>query len=170
MLSDQANEFSALLNWLRQLCVIEDVHIVPQGIDGYGRGAFAIKDLEVGETILSLPYHLFITEAAAYKHPLLGPIFRRYRLPSESTMCLHIMYEMQDPDSFWKEAIRVWPTSFSTPDYFNEEDLEHFHCSLRVEKILRRKDKIRQFYDLAARVVERHPARLQLLTPPFGET
>ena len=53
-------------------------------------------------------------------------------------MCLHIMYEMQSPDSFWKCVIASWPKTFSTPDYFAQEDVAHFHSHHRTGKIERR--------------------------------
>eukprot|EP01012_Entosiphon_sulcatum_P009843 TRINITY_DN15652_c0_g1_i3.p1 TRINITY_DN15652_c0_g1~~TRINITY_DN15652_c0_g1_i3.p1 ORF type:complete len:393 (+),score=64.63 TRINITY_DN15652_c0_g1_i3:26-1180(+) len=154
---DTAADVQGFMDWLAHYSVGNCITV------GYfpdlGRGAMATRDINPGETVVSIPYNLLITEAAALRHPVLGPLLfpLRKKLLCEQVMCLHILVEKFDDQSLWKWYFRLLPKSFTTTDYLQDAELELLG-DFRKAKALRRRVKIRGFYDgLRSDVLTKHP-------------
>eukprot|EP00993_Chasmostoma_nieuportense_P000391 NODE_1360_length_1538_cov_6.440113_g1287_i0.p1 GENE.NODE_1360_length_1538_cov_6.440113_g1287_i0~~NODE_1360_length_1538_cov_6.440113_g1287_i0.p1 ORF type:complete len:492 (+),score=124.62 NODE_1360_length_1538_cov_6.440113_g1287_i0:99-1478(+) len=118
----------------------------------------AIRDIEEGEVLISLPYDVALTEGAALRHPILGALLNRSEFCSEQVMCMYILYEAHARESPLRLYMRLLPTEFSTPDYWPPEALPLLANPLRTGKVERRKQKIQKFYDGVQSLIESHPS------------
>jgi len=90
---------------------------------------------------VDVPFKYMLTLKTAQEGPL-GKIFSEKRLNPTVIMALHLMNEKQNATSAWKPWLDVLPSTFETPIYWSEADLEEMKGSTLLSVVQKRQDTI----------------------------
>ncbi|KAF8264796.1 SET domain-containing protein [Lactarius quietus] len=107
-------------------------------IDKLGWGAFALRDLQQGHTLFSLPHELTLSTRTSSLPPLIGEQdWKKYDLHiGWAGLILCLMWEAaQGESSKWSTYLASLPISFDTPMFWGSEDLEKLKGTAILDKI-----------------------------------
>ncbi|KAI0256356.1 hypothetical protein BJV78DRAFT_1171281 [Lactifluus subvellereus] len=107
-------------------------------IDGLGWGAFALRDLQQGHTLFTLPRHLVLSTRTSSLRSLVGETeWRKYGLHiGWAGLILCLMWEAaQGESSKWSPYLASLPIAFDTPMFWSSEDLEQLKGTAVLDKI-----------------------------------
>ncbi|PHZ17134.1 RuBisCO-cytochrome methylase [Rhizopus microsporus ATCC 52813] len=86
-----------------------------------GRGVIATQDIKEGDVLFSLPRSILLSQVTS---SLKDKVSELSELPGWAPLILCMMYEIDKPESFWKPYFDVLPREFSTPMFWNQDDLK----------------------------------------------
>lgn len=156
--------FPAFINWLNNNGVdTSSVEIAE--FPEYGYGLKATKDLKESDKFLQIPRKLMLTVESA-KNSLLGPLIAEDKILQvmpNVTLALHLLNEKLNPQSFWKPYIDALPSQYSTPLYWNSEDLQHLKGSPVQGDAINQYRNIARQYAYFYRLLQKNPAATNLL-------
>ncbi|KAA1471795.1 SET domain-containing protein, partial [Dentipellis sp. KUC8613] len=133
-------------------------------IPDHGRGAIALRDLPEGHTLFSIPRDVTLSSRTSTLPSLLGTShWRNFGLAEgwAGIMLCMMWEEAQGTSSKWSCYLASLPTSFDTPMFWNEADLEELEGTAVVEKI----GKEQAEKDYREKVVPALQSRLDLFVP-----
>ncbi|KAI0314231.1 SET domain-containing protein [Amylostereum chailletii] len=107
-------------------------------IDGYGRGALALRDLPEGYTLFSLPRELTLSTRTSSLLGRLGTsAWKEHGLHvGWAGLILCMMWEAAlGADSKWSAYLGLLPSSFDTPMFWTEEELMELKATAVVDKL-----------------------------------
>lgn len=114
-----------------------------------GVGLVAERDIREGERVINVPRRLMLTADVALQDPELrrfiegDPILRRIESLSLS---LCVVRERLDEDSMYRPYLDILPETYSTPLWFNADDVSALTGSpSRVKAIARIRGNVRQY-------------------------
>ncbi|XP_041353715.1 actin-histidine N-methyltransferase-like isoform X2 [Gigantopelta aegis] len=155
--------FPAFLGWLKENGVqTNSVEIV--NYPSFGFGLQARQDLKEPELFLSIPRKLMMTVDSAKKSGL-GAVYAEDKIMQAMpniTLALHLLCEKKKADSFWKPYIDILPSSYTTPLYFGEDDLQHLKGSPAHGDSLSQYRNIARQYAYFYRLLQKSPAASSL--------
>jgi SET domain-containing protein 6 len=132
----------AFCNWLTSngATISNSITLKDYRSEGAGRGVTANKDIKEGDLLFSLPRSILLSQLTS---SLKDQVSELSELSGWSPLILCMMYEIEKPDSFWKpyfgkhhkkekkekgefntQWIDVLPREFTTPMFWNQEDLK----------------------------------------------
>ncbi|XP_067681659.1 actin-histidine N-methyltransferase-like [Haliotis asinina] len=150
--------FPAFLEWLANNGVDTASADIVQYPD-LGYGLKANKDLKESELFLSIPRKLMLTVDSA-KKSVLGNLISEDKILQAMpniTLALHLLCEKWTPDSLWKPYIDIMPTSYTTPLYFSQEELQQFKGSPALGDSLNQYRNISRQYAYFYRLLQKNP-------------
>ncbi|KAI9259641.1 hypothetical protein BDA99DRAFT_440228 [Phascolomyces articulosus] len=103
--------------------------------DDAGRGVIATRDLGEDEVLFILPRHILLSSQTSRLRQEKGMEEILGKLTGWNPLILCLMYESQLSDSFWKPYFDVLPKEFSTPMFWNKQDLDALQGTDIIEKI-----------------------------------
>ncbi|CEJ01742.1 hypothetical protein RMCBS344292_15763 [Rhizopus microsporus] len=118
-----------------------------------GRGVIATQDIKEGDVLFSLPRSILLSQLTS---PLKDKVSELSELPGWTPLILCMMYEIDKPDSFWKPYFDVLPREFSTPMFWNQDDLKELEGTDIVSKI-GKKDSDDLFHNQLEPIIKKHP-------------
>ncbi|KAI3604827.1 set domain protein, partial [Moniliophthora roreri] len=124
-----------------------------------GRGAVALKDIPEGHTLFTIPRSLTLSTRTSSLVNLMGQEkWKEYKLDEGWVgLILCMMWESaQGSTSFWVEYLQTLPTTFNTPMFWSEDDLEALKGTTILEK-LGRKDAERDYNEKILPAVKSRP-------------
>ncbi|KAI9507469.1 SET domain-containing protein [Russula earlei] len=107
-------------------------------IDGLGWGALALRDLQQGHTLFSIPRHLTLSTRTSSLPSLIGEAdWKRHGLHiGWSGLILCLMWEAaQGSSSRWSTYLASLPITFNTPMFWSSEDVEQLRGTAIIERI-----------------------------------
>ncbi|GAA5801774.1 hypothetical protein HPULCUR_007227 [Helicostylum pulchrum] len=113
----------------------KDIAIKDYRSEGAGRGVVATNDIKEGDLLFSLPRNILLSQLTTSLKDLDGIGKEYLELPGWSPLILSLMYESQKQDSFWKPYFDVLPRNFSTPMFWDQQDLKELDGTDIVSKI-----------------------------------
>ncbi|KAI8094076.1 hypothetical protein BDF21DRAFT_331545 [Thamnidium elegans] len=113
----------------------KDIAIKDYRSEGAGRGVVATNDIKEGDLLFSLPRNILLSQLTTSLKDLDGIGKEYLELPGWSPLILSLMYESQKQDSFWKPYFDVLPRNFSTPMFWDQQDLKELNGTDIVSKI-----------------------------------
>lgn len=106
--------------------------------DSLGRAAFALRDLQQGHTLFTLPRHLTLSTRTSALRSLVGEAdWKKHGLHiGWAGLILCLMWEAaQGNSSKWSTYLASLPIAFDTPMFWCAEDLEHLRGTAILDKI-----------------------------------
>ncbi|KAF8499657.1 SET domain-containing protein [Russula emetica] len=106
--------------------------------DTLGRGAFALRDLQQGHTLFTLPRHLTLSTRTSALRSLIGEAdWKKHGLHiGWAGLILCLMWEAaQGNFSKWSTYLASLPIAFDTPMFWSAEDLEQLRGTAILDKI-----------------------------------
>ncbi|KAI0272250.1 hypothetical protein BGY98DRAFT_1001427 [Russula aff. rugulosa BPL654] len=106
--------------------------------DTLGRGAFALRDLQQGHTLFTLPRHLTLSTRTSALPSLIGEAdWKKHGLHiGWAGLILCLMWEAaQGSSSKWSTYLASLPIAFDTPMFWSSEDLEQLRGTGILDKI-----------------------------------
>ncbi|GAM17363.1 hypothetical protein SAMD00019534_005380 [Acytostelium subglobosum LB1] len=92
--------------------------------DGTGRGLVTAKKVEENECVISVPRRFLINVQVARQHEVLGKIFEDFSgLNDDTILFLFVIYEKENPNSFWRPFFDTLPSYFPTSIHFTPTEL-----------------------------------------------
>ncbi|XP_021893182.1 uncharacterized protein LOC110811109 [Carica papaya] len=117
------------------------------GIEGYGRGALAIEDLNVGDIALEIPVSIIISEECVYQSDMYQILEKIDGISSETMMLLWSMREKRNTNSKFKTYFDTLPEAFNTGLSFGVDAIMALDGTLMLEEIMQAKEHLRLQYD-----------------------
>lgn len=107
------------------------------------RGMIAKQNIHIDEEIMSVPLESIITLSLSKKHPLIQKILSAnlvFNYESTALMAAYILLEMKNPESKFKEALKIFPQDLKNfPCFYNEIELQlltgSYFVSILIGKI-----------------------------------
>lgn len=100
-----------------------------------GRGLMTCRKLNSGDLVISVPEEMLITAKTVGQSDI-GKQLAKLSLKPLLMLCVFILYEKhRGKSSFWHPYISALPSSFNTPAFFNEEELNALPSSLHEQCI-----------------------------------
>ena len=98
-----------------------------------GNGIFATEELEAGQEVLTIPFHLCLAVDNLLTSPI-GPIIEAnpdlLNTPDE-ILCLGILYTLGHENSPWRSHVSTFPSAFNSTLSWSEEELRRLSpCSV----------------------------------------
>ncbi|ELU11224.1 hypothetical protein CAPTEDRAFT_181634 [Capitella teleta] len=135
--SGREKNFDGFMGWLKSNSVdAEAVEIQHFDVGGYG--IKATRDFKEGELFLAIPRSVMMTTDTA-KNSALGALIADNRILQTMPnilLALHVLCELCSPASFWLPYLKILPHSYSSPLYFNPEDLQLLKASPTLSEMI----------------------------------
>eukprot|EP01117_Protostelium_nocturnum_P011717 TRINITY_DN4267_c0_g1_i2.p1 TRINITY_DN4267_c0_g1~~TRINITY_DN4267_c0_g1_i2.p1 ORF type:complete len:176 (+),score=52.90 TRINITY_DN4267_c0_g1_i2:29-556(+) len=135
---DEKENLSELMEWtVKNGIKMPNIEI--RNEKDFGRGIFATKDIQEGETVLYIPNQVVIDPRTAIdsikdRFISLGSspsdLNNLKSLSITNIMALFLIQQTELESSKWKPYIDALPTQFDTTIYWNEEELQELDGSL----------------------------------------
>jgi len=87
------------------------------------RGMMALQSVEQGDVIISVPLNLSMGFAAVNRTSLRVLLDKHPDLDSFSVTVMHILYEAQNPNSFWSQYLCMLPRRLPSPIFWSMDAL-----------------------------------------------
>ncbi|KAF8400324.1 hypothetical protein HHK36_013621 [Tetracentron sinense] len=116
-------------------------------VEGAGRGAVAVEDLQVGDTALEIPESIIICEELVYESSMSNILKKIDGISSETMILLWSMKERYNPNSKFKIYFNALPEAFNTGLSFGIDALTALQGTLLLEEIMHAKEHLRIQYD-----------------------
>ncbi|KAJ7680818.1 SET domain-containing protein [Mycena polygramma] len=151
---------SELLNWFQASGgYLDESSIGFSALPGCGRGAVAVKDIPEGHILFKVPRDLLLsTDTSALPGRVGLDRWREAKLHMGWVgLILCMIWETaQGPSSKWSKYLESLPTTFDTPMFWSDLDLEELRGTSVVEK-LGRSDAERDFREKLLPMVQSRP-------------
>ncbi|KAI7904047.1 uncharacterized protein BX663DRAFT_432767 [Cokeromyces recurvatus] len=136
-MTDFEEKGNAFLNWLKDngTTLSESIAFKDYRSENAGRGVVATKDIKEGELLFSLPRTILLSQYTTFLNKTEGISEDLAKLSGWSPLIVSMMYESQKKDSFWKPYFDILPRSFSTPMFWDENDLKELKGTDIIAKI-----------------------------------
>ncbi|XP_071800810.1 SET domain-containing protein 4-like isoform X1 [Asterias amurensis] len=123
--SAQTAMYIQLMKWMA--CnAFTGTQLQPAHFQDTGRGLKTTVDVKSGDTLLYIPSRLLITTSTVLRSQL-GPFIQKHSPPmtSQQALAIFLLYEAtKGRDSMWFPYIAIIPPSYTTPAFFNQEELQ----------------------------------------------
>ncbi|XVE80001.1 hypothetical protein DITRI_Ditri14bG0103500 [Diplodiscus trichospermus] len=116
-------------------------------IEGAGRGAIAMEDLEVGDIAMEIPASIIISEDLVHKSDMYQILEKIHGMSSETMLLLWSMREKHNCNSQFKIYFDTLPENFNTGLSFGVEAIMALDGTLLFEEIMQAKEHLRVQYD-----------------------
>ncbi|KAK9084536.1 hypothetical protein Syun_031552 [Stephania yunnanensis] len=116
-------------------------------VEGAGRGAVAVEDLTIGDTVLEIPESIIISEEHVYVSEMFEILKRMDDISAETMLLLWSMKERHNPESKFKFYFDTLPKTFNTGLDFGVEALTALEGTLLFDEIIQAKEHLRSQYD-----------------------
>ncbi|XP_022731950.1 uncharacterized protein LOC111286311 isoform X2 [Durio zibethinus] len=116
-------------------------------IEGAGRGAIAMEDLEVGDIALEIPASIIISEDLVHKTDMYQILAKIDGMSSETMSLLWSMKEKYNCNSQFKIYFDTLPENFNTGLSFGVEAIMALDGTLLFEEIMQAKEHLHLRYD-----------------------
>jgi hypothetical protein len=86
----------------------------------------ALRPISIGEQLLAIPFDIILSrETGLLRSPMRCVLEdTEYGRDSFTGLVLLLMFETQNPDSFWRQFLALLPSQFDTPLFWSDNDLE----------------------------------------------
>ncbi|KAK6248079.1 hypothetical protein QUC31_019644 [Theobroma cacao] len=125
-------------------------------IEGAGRGAIAMEDLEVGDIAMEIPASIIISEDLVHKSDMYQTLEKIDGMSSETMLLLWTMKEKHNCNSQFKIYFDTLPENFNTGLSFGVEAIMALDGTLLFEEIMQAKEVIKLSDTLLYRVYLTH--------------
>ncbi|KAK9149908.1 hypothetical protein Scep_008665 [Stephania cephalantha] len=109
-------------------------------VEGAGRGAVAVEDLTIGDTVLEIPESIIISEEHVYVSEMFEILKRMDDISAETMLLLWSMKERHNPESKFKFYFDTLPKTFNTGLDFGVEALTALEGTLLFDEIIQAKE------------------------------
>ncbi|KAK8283550.1 hypothetical protein V6Z12_D08G102800 [Gossypium hirsutum] len=116
-------------------------------VEGAGRGAIAMEDMEVGDIAMEIPASITISEDLVYKSDMYQVLEKIDGMSSETMSLLWCMKERHNCNSQFKMYFDTLPENFNTGLSFGVEAIMALDGTLLFEEIMQAKEHLRVQYD-----------------------
>ncbi|XVF70025.1 hypothetical protein PTKIN_Ptkin11bG0128200 [Pterospermum kingtungense] len=116
-------------------------------VEGAGRGAIAMEDLEVGDIAMEIPASIIISEDLVHKSDMYQILEKIDGMSSETMSLLWSMKEKHNHNSQFKIYFDTLPENFNTGLSFGVEAIMALDGTLLFEEIMQAKEHLRVQYD-----------------------
>ncbi|KAL9686929.1 hypothetical protein QQ045_031323 [Rhodiola kirilowii] len=145
-----------LLQWGEKNGAIIKLQIA--NIEGAGRGAIAMEDLNVGDIALELPISMIIKEELVHKSDMFHVLKKIKGMSSETMLLLWTMREKHNNHSTFKSYFDSLPEVFNTGLSFRIDAILTLDGTLLLEEIMQAKEHLRaQFDEMFPSLCDNHP-------------
>ncbi|KAK4781331.1 hypothetical protein SAY87_017437 [Trapa incisa] len=139
-----------MLHLSSSFCVID--------IEGFGRGAIAQEDLEVGDIALEIPVPVIISEDAMKGSDMYPVLQRIDGISVETMLLLWSMKERYNSSSKYKIYFDMLPREFNTGLSFGIDAIMVLDGTILLEEIIQAKEHLRtQYEELFPTLCDAHP-------------
>ncbi|OMP07763.1 hypothetical protein COLO4_07069 [Corchorus olitorius] len=127
-------------------------------IEGAGRGAIAMENLEVGDIAMEIPASIIISEDLVYKSDMYHILEKIDEMSSETMLLLWSMKEKHNCNSQFKMYFDTLPENFNTGLSFGVEAIMALDGTLLFEELMQAKEHLRaQYNELFPALSNDHP-------------
>eukprot|EP01117_Protostelium_nocturnum_P009258 TRINITY_DN3313_c0_g1_i4.p1 TRINITY_DN3313_c0_g1~~TRINITY_DN3313_c0_g1_i4.p1 ORF type:complete len:424 (+),score=156.75 TRINITY_DN3313_c0_g1_i4:339-1610(+) len=142
--------FKSFSNWLKTNHVsFEDKIRFGLNVGEEGNGLVAAKDLNEGELLVQIPKEMILSikTARESESPIKEILNKDNMLKSSPSLALalYLLYEKENPHSFWEPYIRILPKTFSIPLHWNLDQLSNLQGSTQKEALKLIKNTVKQY-------------------------
>ncbi|KAK0571683.1 hypothetical protein LWI29_019912 [Acer saccharum] len=116
-------------------------------VEGAGRGAIAVEDLNIGDIALEIPVSIIISEELVYKSDMYNILGKMDGISSETMLLLWSMKEKHNCESKFKNYFDTLPEEFNTGLSFGVHAIMALEGTLLLEEIMQAKEHLRMQYD-----------------------
>eukprot|EP01133_Synstelium_polycarpum_P004239 gene4239-4946_t len=117
--------------------------------DSTGRGLVTTKRVDENECIVSVPRKYLINVDVAKNHEILGKIFEEVSgLNDDTILFLFVIYEKENPNSFWRPFFDTLPSYFPTSIHYTATELLELEGTNLFAETLRTKEHLQSIMDL----------------------
>ncbi|GAV59585.1 SET domain-containing protein, partial [Cephalotus follicularis] len=116
-------------------------------VEGAGRGAIAMENLEVGDTVLEIPVSVIISEELVYKSEMYHILEKIDGISSETMLLLWSMKEKHICNSKFKNYFNTLPEEFNTGLSFGVDAIMALDGTPLIEEIIQAKEHLHSQYD-----------------------
>ncbi|KAM9786546.1 actin-histidine N-methyltransferase isoform X2 [Syngnathus typhle] len=128
------------------------------GKEGYGLQAK--KDIKAEELFLCIPRKMMMTLESA-QTSILGPLLRQDRIlkaMGNVSLALHLLCERANPTSRWLPYIRSLPQDYSTPLYYQPEEVQLLLGTQAIQDVFSQFKNTARQYAYFYKLLQTHPA------------
>lgn len=136
---------NALIDWAKRNGV--QTHLQIAYIKGAGRGAVAVKDLDVGDIALEIPSSTIISEELVHKSDMYQILEKIDGMTSETMLLLWSMWEKYNCTSEFKIYFDTLPKNFNTGLSFGVDAIMALEGTVLLEELTQAKEHLRGQYD-----------------------
>uniref|UniRef100_A0A3Q2YJM6 protein-histidine N-methyltransferase n=1 Tax=Hippocampus comes TaxID=109280 RepID=A0A3Q2YJM6_HIPCM len=153
------SHFQDLVSWAKangSSC--DGLQIANFGKEGYGLQA--TRDIKAEELFLCIPRKILMTLESAH-NSILGPLLRQDRIlkaMGNVALALHLLCERANPTSTWLAYIRSLPLDYSTPLYYQPEEVKLLLGTQAVQDVFRQLKNTARQYAYFYKLFQTHPA------------
>ncbi|OMO61338.1 carboxylase-lysine N-methyltransferase [Corchorus capsularis] len=127
-------------------------------IEGAGRGAITMENLEVGDIAMEIPASIIISEDLVYKSDMYHILEKIDEMSSETMLLLWSMKEKHNCNSQFKMYFDTLPENFNTGLSFGVEAIMVLDGTLLFEELMQAKEHLRaQYNELFPALSNDHP-------------
>ncbi|KAM9294232.1 actin-histidine N-methyltransferase [Gastrophryne carolinensis] len=129
-----------------------------------GFGLRATRDIKDEELFLWVPRKLLMTVESA-KNSVLGPLYSQDRIlqaMGNITLAFHLLCERANPNSFWLPYIKSLPSTYDTPLYFEEEDVNYLQSTQAIHDVFSQYKNTARQYAYFYKLIQTHPNAAKL--------
>ncbi|XVF34222.1 hypothetical protein REPUB_Repub18cG0040700 [Reevesia pubescens] len=144
-ISYKCHKEKCLLQWAENNGVKTRLQIAY--IEGAGRGAIAMEDLEVGDIALEIPLSIIISEDLVHKSDMYQILEKSDGMSSETMLLLWSMKEKHNCNSQFKIYFDTLLENLNTGLSFGVEAIMALDGTLLLEEIMQAKEHLRVQYD-----------------------
>ncbi|EGC36675.1 hypothetical protein DICPUDRAFT_54488 [Dictyostelium purpureum] len=134
-------------NWLKQGGVQFPKLQIANFTDSTGRGVVTTKKVDEDEVVVSVPRKYLINVDVAKSNPILGPIFEELHLNDETILFLFVIYEKENPNTFWRPFYDTLPSYFTTSIHYSSTELLELEGTNLFAETLAVKQQLQAFRD-----------------------
>ncbi|GLT80379.1 hypothetical protein SLA2020_518210 [Shorea laevis] len=136
---------NCLIDWAKRKGVQTNLQIAY--IKGAGRGAIAVKDLDVGDIALEIPLSIIISEELVHKSDMYQILEKIDGMTPETMLLLWSMKEKHNCNSDFKIYFDTLPEHFNTGLSFGVDAIMTLEGTLLLEELTQAKEHLRTQYD-----------------------
>ncbi|XP_077587543.1 actin-histidine N-methyltransferase isoform X1 [Stigmatopora nigra] len=153
------SHFQELLSWAKVSgATCDGFRIADFGKEGYGLQA--TRDINADELFLCIPRKMLMTLDSAQKS-VLGPLLRQDRIlkaMGNVSLALHLLCERANPTSVWLPYIRSLPQNYTTPLYYEPEEVHLLLGTQAVQDVFNQFKNTGRQYAYFYKLLQTHPA------------
>ena len=168
------DKISKFVDWFKSFQK-EDLAVAPTRFEDCGYGLKALRDIEAGECILTIPKSIILSIDCAYNDKTFEElvISKVGALSVRAIFAAYIWYERaKGESSSWYSYFQILPTQFNTLCSWNEAELETLERKELINKINEKKSTLQKEFSVLNHLstkVNEHPAYEFLSTKTFED-
>ncbi|XP_057715652.1 actin-histidine N-methyltransferase isoform X3 [Corythoichthys intestinalis] len=152
------SHFQDLVSWAKTSgASCDGFRIANFGKEGYGLQA--TRDIKAEELFLCIPRKMLMTTESAQKS-ILGPLLRQDRIlkaMGNVSLALHLLCERANPTSMWVPYIRSLPHEYTTPLYYELEEVQLLLGTQAVQDVFNQFKNTARQYAYFYKLLQSHP-------------